>query len=59
MAGKLPSFFNETIEVMLNLCLTVYNGTNLTLSSDVADTSRLSGHLIKNLSKPTFVFLTI
>ena len=24
MAGKLPSFFNETIEAMLNLCLTVY-----------------------------------
>ena len=24
MTGKLPSFFKETIEVMLNLCLTVY-----------------------------------
>ena len=25
MTGKLPSFFKETIEAMLNLCLTVYN----------------------------------
>ena len=24
MTGKLPSFFKETIEAMLNLCLTVY-----------------------------------
>ena len=24
MTGKLPSFFKETIGVMLNLCLTVY-----------------------------------
>ena len=25
MTGKLPSFFEETIGAMLNLCLTVYN----------------------------------
>ena len=24
MTGELPSFFKETIEAMLNLCLTVY-----------------------------------
>ena len=50
MTGKLPSFFNETIEGMLNLCLTVYIFSFLQLEI----TCKASGVPIPELSLTLF-----